>query len=95
MKDYQTFVLSDEPKILGIPITTGLPVLLLTVIGLLIGHSLPLFIVGSGISLFMHYKFGGLPIRQFWGILYWTLPRYLTVLLFHKSPDSAHRLYIR
>ena len=95
MRDYQTFVLSEEPKVVGIPITTGLPVLLLTVVGLLIGHAMPLFLFGSALSLFMHFRFGGLPIRQFWGILYWSLPRCLTFILFNKSPDSANRLYIR
>lgn len=95
MKDYQTFVLSDEPKLIGIPITTGIPVLLLTTIGLLTGHALPLFIAGAISSLLMHYQFGGLPIRQFWGVIYWSLPRFLTVFLFQKSPNSANRLYIR
>lgn len=36
-RNYQTFMLSDEPKIAGIPVTTGLPIFLLTGIGLLTG----------------------------------------------------------
>ncbi|STX81254.1 type IV conjugative transfer system protein TraL [Legionella busanensis] len=95
MKSYKTFVLSDEPKILGIPVTTGIPVLLLTLIGLITGYATQLFLIGGAISMFMHFKFGGLPIRQFYGIVYWSLPRLLTGLIFRASPDSANRLYIR
>ena len=85
-RDYKTFQLSDEPKIAGIPVTTGLPVFLLTGIGLLIGAVL---------SVTMHYKFGGLPIRRLLAIVYWSLPRSTTNLLFRAFPDSAHRLYVR
>jgi len=95
MKSYKTFELSEEPKLIGIPITTGLPVIILTVIGLFVGLALHLFILGASLSFIMHVKFGGLPIRQFWGVLYWNLPRKLTIALFSKSPDSANRLYIR
>lgn len=95
MKSYRTFILSDEPKIFGIPVTTGIPVVFLTVIGLLTGYSMQLFIVGVAISFIMHSVFGGLPIRQFFAIIYWSLPRILTVCLFRASPDSANRLYIK
>jgi conjugal transfer pilus assembly protein TraL len=33
-RNYQTFMLSDEPKIAGIPLTTGLPIFVLTIVGL-------------------------------------------------------------
>lgn len=94
-RNYQTFVLSDEPKIAGIPITTGLPVFLLTAIGLVMGYATTLFIIGTSLSLAMHWKFGGLPIRLLLAIVYWTLPCELTKVLFSAFPDSAHRIYIR
>ena len=94
-RDYQTFMLSDEPKIAGIPITTGLPVFLLTAVGLITGFATTLFIIGAVLSLAMHLKFGGLPIRLLLAIVYWTLPRALTQVLFGSFPDSAHRIYIR
>lgn len=94
-RNYQTFMLSDEPKIAGIPITTGLPVFLLTAIGLVMGYATTLFMIGAGLSLAMHWKFGGLPIRLLFSIVYWTLPRALTQVLFGSFPDSAHRIYIR
>ena len=88
-------MLSDEPKIAGIPITTGLPVFLLTAIGLLTGLATTLFIIGAALSVTMHCKFGGLPIRLLLAIVYSTLPRGLTYALFQESPDSSHRQYIR
>ena len=94
-RNYQTFMLSDEPKIAGIPITTGLPVFLLTAIGLLTGLATTLFIIGAALSVTMHCKFGGLPIRLLLAIVYSTLPRGLTYALFQESPDSSHRQYIR
>lgn len=95
MRNYQTFLLSEEPKFFGIPILTGVPTFLLTAIGLVTGYSMQLFVLGMGISVFMHVKFGGLPIRQFWGMVYWFLPKKITFALFRRSPDSANRLYIR
>ena len=62
-RNYQTFMLSDEPKIAGIPMTTGLPIFLLTIVGLLVGYVYQLFLIGAMLSVLMHYKFGGLPIR--------------------------------
>ena len=94
-RNYQTFMLSDEPKIAGIPITTGLPIFLLTTLGLLTGLVTTLFMIGAVLSITMHVKFGGLPIRLLLAIVYWTLPRGFTQALFRAFPDSAHRLYIR
>ena len=94
-RDYKTFMLSDEPKIAGIPITTGLPVFLLTGIGLFTGLAYQLFMIGAALSVAMHYMFGGLPIRNMLAIVYWSLPRGLTQVLFRAFPDSAHRQYIR
>jgi len=94
-RDYHTFMLSDEPKIAGIPITTGLPVFLLTGIGLLTGMTFSLFVIGAVLSGLMHVKFGGLPIRILLSIVYWSLPRFLTSAIFRTWPDSANRLYIR
>ncbi len=94
-RSYQTFMLSDEPKIAGIPITTGLPIFLLTGIGLLTGLAYPFFMIGAALSVAMHYKFGGLPIRTLLAIVYWSLPCWLTSMLFRAFPDSANRLYIR
>lgn len=95
VRDYKTFTLSDEPKIAGIPITTGLPVFLLTGIGLFTGLAYQLFMIGAALSVAMHYKFGGLPIRTLLSIVYWSLPRVMTNGLFRAFPDSAHRMYIR
>jgi conjugal transfer pilus assembly protein TraL len=94
-RNYKTFMLSDEPKIAGIPMTTSLPVFLLTGIGLLTGMSTTLFAIGASLSFAMHVKFGGLPIRLLLSIVYWTLPRGVTYLLFPSSPDSSHRLFVR
>lgn len=94
-RDYKTFKLSDEPKIAGIPISTGLPLFLLTGIGLFTGLAYPLFMIGMAMSVTMHLKFGGLPIRTLLSIVYWSLPYGLTSLLFPGFLDSANRLYIR
>ncbi len=94
-RDYHTFMLSDEPKIAGIPVTTGLPVFFLTGIGLLAGTAFQLFLIGAGLSCLMHFKFGGLPIRTLLSMVYWSLPRAFTAVLFRALPDSANRLYIR
>ena len=88
-------MLSDEPKIAGIPITTGLPVFLLTGIGLVTGMATQLFMIGAALSGVMHFKFGGLPIRALLAIVYWSLPRTWTAMLFRALPDSANRIYIR
>ena len=88
-------MLSEEQKIAGIPVTTGLPVFLLTSIGLMTGLAYQLFMIGAVLSVAMHFKFGGLPIRMLLSIVYWSLPHGVTSLLFRAFPDSAHRLYIR
>lgn len=93
--DYQTFMLSDEPKIAGIPVTTGIPVFLLTTIGLLTGYATELFLIGAALSSFMYFKFGGLPIRILLSMVYWAFPRKMTALLFRAFPNSANRIYIR
>lgn len=92
--NYTTFMLSEEPRIAGIPLTTGLPVYLLTGIGLLIGYAPQLFVIGAALSLIMHFKFGGLPLRILLGIIYWSLPHAMTHLIFRTFPKSAHRIYV-
>ncbi len=95
MKNYKTFMLSDEPKIFGIQITSGLPVFLLTAIGLCTGYAPQLFIVGAVLSFIMSWCFGGLPIKYFYSVLYWYLPKKVTCVMFKGSPDSANRVYMR
>lgn len=94
-RNYHTFMLSDEPKLFGVPVTTGLPVFCLTGIGLVVGMATQLFLIGAALSALMHFKFGGVPIRGLFSIVYWSLPKRLTCVLFRSLPDSAHRLYIR
>ena len=94
-RNYKTFMLSDEPKIAGIPITTGLPVFILTGIGLLIGAAFQLFIVGTILSGVMYYQFGGMTLRIILSIIYWSLPYKLTQLIFRSFPDSGNRLFLR
>jgi conjugal transfer pilus assembly protein TraL len=94
-RSYKTFMLFDEPKIAGIPMTTGLPIFLLTAIGLLTGLTYQLFMIGAALSVTMHVKYGGLPLRTLFAIVYWSLPYGFTCLLFRALPDSANRLYIR
>lgn len=94
-RSYQTFMLSDEPKIAGIPFTTGLPIFFLTGIGLLTGLAYQLFMIGAALSVTMHVKYGGLPLRTLFALVYWSLPYGLTSLIFRAMPDSANRIYIR
>lgn len=96
-RSYDTFMLSDEPKIFGIPIVSGLPCIGLTVIGLLIGFGFQCFVVGAVISLLLHTKFGGQGIRFFLSVIYWILPRKFTRTCFglRRSPDSANRIYLK
>lgn len=94
-RNYRTFLLSDEPKIAGIPIATGLPVFSLTVLGMLVGHVPELFMIGAVMSFFMHHKFGGLVMRTLLLMIYWSLPQGLTGLLFRAFPNSANRVYVR
>lgn len=94
-RNYKTFMLSDEPKIAGIPVTTGLPVFLLTGIGLLTGLAFQLFLIGSALSFGMYYQFGGLPLRIILSMIYWSLPKVMTKPLFRAFPNSADRQYIR
>lgn len=95
MKSYKTLSLSDEPKLFGIPIVTGIPLIVLTGLGVLFGYGFQGLIVGGALSWVMQSQFGGVPIKQFFAILYWYLPREMTSVLFKASPDSAHRFYIR
>lgn len=92
--NYSTFMLAEEPRIVGIPLTTGLPVYFLTGIGLLIGYAPQLFVIGAALSLIMHFKFGGLPLRVLLGIIYWSLPHVMTKIIFRTFPNSAHRIYV-
>lgn len=92
--NYSTFMLSEEPRIAGIPLTTGLPVYLLTGIGLLIGYGPQLFVIGAVLSFIMHVKFGGLPLRILLGIMYWSLPYAMTRIIFRAFPNSAYRIYV-
>ncbi|RUQ96647.1 type IV conjugative transfer system protein TraL [Legionella septentrionalis] len=92
---YQTFMLADEPKIAGIPVTTGVPVFLLTAIGLVTGFATTLFLIGTALSLFMHFKFGGLSLRILLSMVYWSFPQAMTHILFRTFPNSANRVYIR
>lgn len=94
-RSYKTFMLADEPKIAGIPVTTGLPIFVLTGIGLLTGLSYQLFMIGAALSVTMYVKFGGLPLRFLFAMVYWSFPHGLTCLLFRAFPDSANRIYIR
>ena len=93
--NYKTFMLSDEPKIAGIPVTTGLPVFLLTLIGMAIGYISQMFLAGSVISLVMYFKFGGLPIRVLLAMIYWAFPQTMTKVLFRAFPASSNRIYLR
>lgn len=93
-RDYRTFMLSDEPKIAGIPVTTGLPVFILTGFGFFIGYVYQLFVIGAVLSAAMHYIYGGLPIRILLAMAYWSLPKSLTGLIFRAFPDSSIRQYI-
>ena len=94
-RSYETFLLSDEPKLFGIPIVSGFPCISLTITGLIIGYTFQFFLVGSVISFLMHVKFGGQSIRFFYSIVYWFLPRKTTRWLLRRSPDSAHRIYLK
>lgn len=94
-RDYKTFLLSDEPKIAGFPITTGLPLFALTGFGVLIGNASVFFMIGLALSGLMFYQFGGLSLRVFLSIAYWSLPKVITQLFFPSFPDSSNRLYIR
>ncbi|MGM9373894.1 type IV conjugative transfer system protein TraL [Legionella pneumophila] len=51
--------------------------------------------IGAALSVAMHVKYGGLPLRSLFAIVYWSLPHRLTSLLFRALPDSANRIYIR
>lgn len=96
-RSYETFMLSDEPKIFGIPIVSGLPCIALTVMGLVSGYTFQFFVVGAIISFILHVKFGGQGIRLLLSIVYWTLPNKMTKSLFglRRSPDSSHRVYLK
>lgn len=94
-RDYKTFMLSSEPKIAGIPVMTGLPLLVLTLMGFITGHIASLFVLGTVLSLIIHFQFGGLSFRKLLALLYWSFPYFLTCFLFREFPDSSHRIYLR
>lgn len=96
-RSYDTFMLSEEPKLFGIPIVSGLPCIGLTIIGLVIGLAFQLFLVGGALSFLLHQKFGGQGIRFFFSMIYWMLPSKITRIAFglRRSPDSAHRIYLK
>ncbi len=87
-------MLAEEPRIAGIPLTTGLPVYFFTGIGLLIGYAPQMFVIGAALSAIMYFKFGGLPLRILLGIIYWSLPHAMTHMVFRTFPNSAHRIYV-
>jgi len=94
---YQTFMLSDEPKVFGIPIVSGFPCIALTIIGLVIGYTFQAFVIGALISVVLHYKFSGYGIRFFLSVVYWRLPGEITKTTFglRRSPASRKRFYLR
>lgn len=96
-RQYDTFRLSDEPKLFGIPVVTGLPCMTLTVVGLLTGYGYQFFLVGALLSFALHHFFGGYGIRFFFSMVYWYLPHVLTRHVFRlvRSPNSGHRVYLR
>ncbi|ALB24371.1 conjugal transfer pilus assembly protein TraL (plasmid) [Piscirickettsia salmonis] len=94
-RSYETFILSDEPKLFGIPIVSGLPCIALTIVGLLAGYTFQLFFIGAIASLLLHVKFGADGIRFFLSVIYWFLPSKFTRIFFWHSPNSAYRLYLK
>lgn len=93
MRDYKTFKLADEPKLFGISILAAIPVMVLSIAGLLLGKAIPLMAVGLGFGVFMQLKFGLRGLRYFYSILYWSLPSVITRAFLPNSPDSSIREY--
>lgn len=95
-REYKTFMLSDEPKLFGISIITALPCVVLTALGMLTGLGYQGFVVGSVIGFIMHVKFGGFGIRFFLSIVYWMMPRAISMSLgLRRFPDSSQRIFIK
>lgn len=93
MRDYKTFKLADEPKLFGISILAAIPVVILSVIGLMFGNAPYFLLAGVVLGFFMHMKFGIKGVRYFYSCLYWSLPRFMTRLFLPNSPDSSNRIY--
>ena len=94
-RSYKTFMLSDEPKLFGIPIISGLPCIALTIVGLMTNYTFQLFVVGVALSFAMHFTFSGKGIRIFFSVVYWKFPKKSTSLLLRRSPDSSKRIYLK
>lgn len=94
-KKYETFMLSDEPKIIGFPVIYSLPVISLTVFGAVIGQAITLFVIGAILSGLMYKFFGSVGIRYFLSIIYWSLPNYISKIFFRRSSNSANRVYLK
>ncbi len=95
MKSYKTFILSDEPRWFGIPVISALPVLSLTVFGLLINKTWPLFIIGFIISLIVHFTCASQGIKYFLSLMYWHLPNSISSIIFNKFPQACNRIYMK
>jgi conjugal transfer pilus assembly protein TraL len=95
-RNYATFMLSDEPRILGIPLVIGLPCVAFTLLGLLFGYGYQGFLLGAGLSLLLHLKFNGQGLRLILAVMYWLLPEQLskTCLGLRRSPASHQRVYL-
>lgn len=96
-RTYDTFMLTDEPKLCGIPIVTALPCMGLTLVGLLVGYGFQFFAFGAAVSLVLHFKFNAQGIRFFLSMVYWMLPSVVSRAFFglRRSPDSAKRIYLQ
>ena len=95
-RSYETFMLSDEPKLFGIPIVSAIPCIALTVIGMFMGLIYQGFVVGAIISFALHVKFGGQGIRIFLSIVYWVLPRKVSMAFgLIRFPDSSQRIFLK
>lgn len=95
-RNYDTFMLSDEPKIFGIPIVSGLPCVAFTLIGMPFGFIYQGFVLGAIISIALHLKFNGQGIRFFLSIVYWMLPKQVSMAFgLRRFPDSANRTYLK
>jgi conjugal transfer pilus assembly protein TraL len=94
-KSYKTFRLSEEPRVFGVPIVTAVPVVLLTLAGLISGNAPTFFMIGGSISLLIHVTMGKSPFKKLLGYVYWYLPHFITKLFMKNLPDSAFRKYKR
>lgn len=94
-KDYKTILLSNEPKIFGFPLLTVLPIVLLTLIGLLFQEAYKGMMIGFAISASIHFMGGDKSFRVLLSLIYHHSPKELNNLLFIGWPDSANKLYMR